>query len=224
MTAPRPSFTTGPSADDAAAEPAPRFERQGKRPRWVRPLVVVLVLLAALFFGSKFFVKAYKVPSPSMNPTIQEGDRLLMRRGGYSPKVGDVVILHPPEAAVSGFGGEQCEAGTPKRGHSCEVPSTSKPAKAAYVQRIVAGPGDKVKMLDGKILRNGAPTADTAFPGCTNDACSFLTYTVPAGHWLTIGDNRPNSDDGRFWGPISADAIGGPVAVRYWPLGRLGKL
>ncbi|MDO9353990.1 MAG: signal peptidase I [Solirubrobacteraceae bacterium] len=205
-----------------APEPAATFTRKEPRRRFLRLLIVPVLLLAVGFAVLRVGFKAYKLPAPSMQPTLEVGDRILMKKGGYDPEVGDIVILHAP-ASVDDFSdpAEGCKGGKPARRRACEVPDDGPRAEAAYVQRIVAGPGDLLKLRDGRVTVNGVPERVTGLPACQND-CTFQGFEVPAGHWFTLGDNRGNSSDGRYWGPLNRAAIDGPVVARYWPLERLG--
>lgn len=219
MTAPVPPSPADPSA---AASGPPSFERAKPRRRWLRLLAIPVALVFVVWVGVVLFFKPYSVPSPSMRPTIVEGDRILVREGDHTPKPEELVVLRPP-ATADDFE-KACESGEPEEGLACATPSKAGRATQSFVQRIVGSPGDRVEMQDGRVLRNGRPTDDAGFDPCDDPYCSFAPITVPAGHWFTLGDNRGNSVDGRSFGPIPTDAIVGPVRFRYWPIDRLGGL
>jgi signal peptidase I len=87
------------------------------------------------------------------------------------------------------------------------------------LKRIVAGPGDLVSIRDGRTVVNGVISAEPFIAPCqVAAACSFpMPVRVPARHYFVLGDNRGESDDSRFWGPIPVDSIVG-VVVRCQPL------
>lgn len=217
-----PAADPSSPTDPATTGSGPRFEREKPRRRWLRWLAIPLVLLLVLVFVAGTFLKPYKVPSPSMTPTIQPGDRILAGRDAGEPEVEQVVVIRPPADADDLE--SACAGGVPDEGTACEVPSKVARGKQSFVQRIVGGPGDRIELRDGRLLRNGRPTDDAGFAACTDVVCTFAPITVPRGHWFTLGDNRGNAVDGRFFGPVPTAAIVGPVRARYWPPDRLGGL
>jgi signal peptidase I len=188
--------------------------------------VIVAVALGLALAIQAFLVKPYRIPSESMVPTLQVGQRVLVNRIGNrfgDPKVGDILVFHPPTGADSDTCGD-----TPKQGQACDRP-TSKPSNVNFIKRVVAGPGDTIFIRDGHVFRNGKRESDgyisKTCQGTDNRGCNLpVPITVPAGHWFMMGDNRGQSDDSRFWGPIPRDWIIGPAFATYWPPDRIGLL
>jgi signal peptidase I len=182
------------------------------------PLAVFLV--ASQVVGSLWF-KPYRVPSGSMEPTIQIGDRILADRHDHSPHVGDVVIAHPPVGAV------ESRCGIP-RADGAKAPcarATPELSDVVFIKRVVAGPGDTIAFRDGLVVRNGHPVSEPYARSCTDAICEMPeAITVPKDAWFLAGDFRGESDDSRFWGPVPAKAITGVVRYRYWPLKDAGRL
>lgn len=177
-----------------------------------------------------FIVKPYQIPSESMEPTLDVGQRVLVNRFLYhftDPKVGDVIVFHPPAGAERG---QQCGASGVDRRQSCPRP-TAQRSNDNFIKRIVAGPGDTVAVVDGHPVVNGETVRDepyAKFDSCTPDigqACNKpKPITVPPDHYFMMGDNRGASDDSRFWGPIPRDWIIGKAFATYWPPNRIGGL
>jgi signal peptidase I len=95
-----------------------------------------------------------------------------------------------------------------------------------FIKRIVAGPGDTVFIREGRAFVNGKRQADNFTTPCgQGSGCNLeQPITVPAGHWFMMGDNRGESDDSRFWGPVPTDWIIGPAFATYWPIDRIGGI
>jgi signal peptidase I len=92
--------------------------------------------------------------------------------------------------------------------------ATSRDATVAFLKRIVAGPGDRVAIRAGRVIRNGKPTRESFVTPCHGRAagCDLpRSLTVAAGRYYVLGDDRGASDDSRFWGPVRAKAIVGRV-------------
>jgi signal peptidase I len=167
-----------------------------------------IVITTASPQGSHSLLGVYRVPSGSMEPTYPIGDRIELESA--APRVGDVVVVHPPEGAAE----ERCGASAPitPGGAAC---SKSGPSDASIklLKRVVAGPGDTVKIIEGHVIRNGKRESDSYIKPCPGVAeCNFpVAITVSAGHWFLVGDNRGESDDSRFWGPVPTSWIVGIV-------------
>jgi signal peptidase I len=182
------------------------------------PLAVFL--LASQVVGTLWF-KPYRVPSGSMEPTIEIGDRILADRHNRSPHVGDVVIAHPPVGAV------ESRCGDPRRDDAKAACARATPelSEVVFIKRVVAGPGDTISFRDGLVVRNGRAVSEPYARSCTDAICELpKAITVPRGAWFLAGDFRGESDDSRFWGPVPTKAITGVVKYRYWPLKDAGRL
>jgi signal peptidase I len=182
------------------------------------PLAVFL--LASQVVGTLWF-KPYRVPSGSMEPTIEIGDRILADRHDRSPHVGDVVIAHPPVGAV------ESRCGTPRRDDAKAACARATPelSDVVFIKRVVAGPGDTISFRDGLVVRNGRPVSEPYARSCTDAICELpQAITIPKGAWFLAGDFRGESDDSRFWGPVPTKAIAGVVKYRYWPPKDAGRL
>jgi signal peptidase I len=186
-------------------------------------LVVIVAVALGLALGIQaFLVKPYRIPSESMVPTLQIGQRVLVNRIGSrftKPSIGDVTVFHPPA------GSETNQCGAPQEdGQPCGRPTPGR-SDVNFIKRVVAGPGDRVSIDDGHVVLNGKRQREpfARFAGCSNGDCDFpREITVPADHWFMMGDNRGASDDSRFWGPVPRRWIIGGAFATYWPPDRIG--
>jgi signal peptidase I len=188
--------------------------------------VLIVVIALALAFGIQaFVVKPYRIPSQSMVPTLIIGQRVLVDRLGNdfeNPHIGEIVVFHPPEGAVNQD--PTCGVAiTPTQ--ICSEP-TPQEASVNFIKRVVAGPGDTISISNGHVILNGKLQKETFTAPCDGGTgCNLPTpITVPAGHWFMMGDNRGQSDDSRFWGPIPKKWIIGDAFATYWPIKRIGGL
>lgn len=192
----------------------------------VELVVTIAVAIGAALLIQAFLVKPYRIPSASMVPTLEDGQRILVNRLATHPGVGDVVVFHPPAGADSAFG-QQCgdlQQG-PGRAQPCDRP-TERASSETYVKRVVGLSGDTLRISHGDVYRNGVREAGAYVQACTDPAiCTFSqTITVPKGDYYMMGDNRGNSDDSRYWGPIPQAWIIGTAFFTYWPPSRIGTL
>ncbi len=157
-------------------------------------LVVALIIQATLF-------QAFFIPSESMQSTLVEGDRVLVNKltdSAGEVSRGDVVVFgRPPN----------------------EPPSDIED----LIKRVVGLPGDTVEGRDGIVYIDGAPL-DEGYLDDGTITSEFGPVVVPDGHLFVMGDNRGNSRDSRFFGPIDGDLLVGRAMVIVWPLGRMGGL
>jgi signal peptidase I len=188
---------------------------------------VIVALAIGLALGIQaFVVKPYQIPSESMEPTLDIGQRVLVNRVftrlGADPSPGDVVVFHPPQGALDG---DKCGAPT-ETGQPCSEP-TSDEADENFIKRVVAGPGDTLKIENGIPIVNGEPfEGDWEIRPCRGQStCDFPhEITIPPDHYFMMGDNRGASDDSRYWGPVPRDWIIGQAFFTYWPPDRIGIL
>jgi signal peptidase I len=191
--------------------------------------VVIVALALALAFGIQAFViKPYHIPSGSMEPTISIGQRVLVDRLGndfFHPSVGDIVVFHPPVGAAEGGDGV-CGVQQPPN-EPCPKP-TPKESNVSYIKRVVAVGGDTIAIIGGHVILNGKRQREhfASFAGCQGDpTCTYVKpIKVPAGYYFMMGDNRGDSADSRFWGPVPDAWIIGEAFATYWPPDRIGIL
>jgi signal peptidase I len=184
---------------------------------------VVATALALALLIQAFVVKPYRIPSGSMIPTLSIGQRVLTNRLINHPSVGDIVVFHPPQGAdptppvcgVSNEGsGHQQACGTP----------TAEESTQTFIKRVVGGPGDRIQVVDGHVIRNGVREKDPYIEPCGSDSsCNFPSpVVIPPGDYFMMGDNRGASDDSRFWGPVPDKWVIGVAFFTYWPPDRIG--
>jgi len=194
-------------------------------------LVVIVVVALGLAIGIQaFIVKPYRIPSGSMLPTLHINQRILVDRIGNdfsSPQIGNIYVFHPPKNYAEGCAnpneGENSEGQVNAR--PCDIAQTQASSET-FVKRVVGLPGDRISIRDGKVILDGKPERAPYIAPCGGaSSCSFPgTITVPAGEYYMMGDNRGESDDSRFWGPIRSSWIIGRAFFTYWPPDRIGTL
>lgn len=191
-------------------------------------LVVIIAVALGLALGIQaFIVKPYRIPSGSMEPTLAVGQRVLVNRLGMvfsDPHVGEIAVFHPPRDAdreICGPTPHVIKLG----GAACAAPETVQ-SSTNFIKRVVAGPGDVISIVEGHVIRNGVREQDSYIKACgASPECSFPTpIKIPPGHWFMMGDNRGESDDSRFWGPVPTGWIIGGAFATYWPIDRIGIL
>lgn len=201
----------------------------------------VLITLGVALGVRQFLVEARYIPSGSMLPGLQIQDRLLVEKLTYrqrSPRRGEIVVFHAPHRfdpvlkTAHSAGPLRCALVNLPLVNS--VPGLQQPACDAYIKRVVAVAGDRVVVNPrGEVSVNGRRLHEPYVSRyCPVDSlgmgpCRTLNAVVPPKHVLTLGDNRGNSWDGRFW-PGSAflpeDQIIGRAFWRFWPLNTAGTL
>jgi signal peptidase I len=188
-------------------------------------LVLIVAVALGLALGIQaFLIKPYRIPSESMVPTLEVGQRVLVNRIGNrfsDPEIGEIVVFHPPHGADT----NTCATVHREDGQACDRPS-GKASDVNFIKRVVAGPGDRIFIKDGHVYRDGKRASEPFAAPCDGgSACNLpVSITVPPGHWFMMGDNRGESDDSRFWGPVPKEWIIGGAFATYWPPGRVGLL
>jgi signal peptidase I len=184
-------------------------------------LTLVMAILIA-YAAQAFVVKPYRVPTVSMVPTLEPGDRVIADRLSLDfrdPTRGEIVVFHPPA----------CVRGENSQG-VCDTNDRTRrvgPAADTFVKRVIGLPGELiwakgghvwVKPAGGKPIRLVEPYLHGS------RTAAFPRTLVPAGCFFMMGDNRADSLDSRSWGcEPRADMIG-IARLRYWPIDRLGIL
>ena len=193
-------------------------------------VVTVAVAVGLALLIQAFVVKPYRIPTGSMLPTLVMGQRILVNRMDTDPGIGDVVVFHPPHGADLGSG--QCanaQQGFMADGDALAQPcdrSLASESEQTFVKRVVGLPGDVLRIAGGHVIRNGRREPDAYITACGGVAeCTFSrSIRVPAGDYYMMGDNRGDSDDSRYWGPVPQRYIIGVAFFTYWPLDRIGVL
>lgn len=192
-------------------------------------LLIVLVALGLALLIQAFLIKPYRIPSASMEPTLNVNQRILVDRLGIttgSPKVGEIMVFHPPRNyGVCANANQGDDVAGQADAQACDV-AQRKHASVTFVKRVVGLPGDRLSIRNGRVVRNGVPEPDSFTIRCDGSpACNFpRTIVVPRGDYYMMGDNRPDSDDSRFWGPVPRSWLIGQVFFSYWPPDRIGAL
>ena len=185
--------------------------------------LIIAVALALALGIQAFFVKPFRIPSASMEPTLDIGQRVLVSRVNYhfgDPSRGDVVVFKPPAGADNNSCGKEAE---PNNGRACSRPTRGK-SDQNFIKRIVAVEGDRLKVLGGRVYINGK-RQDEPFiePDTTCPICNLpREITIPPDHLFMMGDNRGESADSREWGPVPEDNLVGQAFFTYWPPKRVG--
>jgi signal peptidase I len=193
-------------------------------------LVVIVASALLLALGIQaFIVKPYRIPSGSMEPTLTINQRILVDRIGShfsSPQIGDIMVFHPPADYTACADPRQGAAaeGQPN-GQACDVVQKQE-SSVTFVKRVVGLPGDRLRIVNGHVILNGKREADSfTIPCGTSAICNFpKTIVIPKGDYYMMGDNRPDSEDSRFWGPVPKAWLIGKVFFTYWPPDRIGFL
>ena len=191
-------------------------------------MIVALALGLALLIQA-FLIKPYQIPSGSMEPTLDIKQRILVNRFIYhltTPEAGDMVVFHPPVGADDGASRKCAVDRKPLQPCPQALPDKS---KDTFVKRIVAGPGDTVAVKEGIPIVNGVPEPPDGYEitpcNVGGSGCDLPeAITVPEGHYFMMGDNRGQSFDSRFWGPLPEDWLIGKAFATYWPPNRIGGL
>jgi signal peptidase I len=202
--------------EDSTGPPRHARHREDRRPDHVRSIVEwVAVIVGALVVAlvvKTFLFQAFYIPSASMEPTLEKGDRVLVNKLSYDVhdvNRGDVVVFELPEDKIGPDGIKD------------------------LIKRVVGLPGDAIETRDGVVyvndrrldepyLSDGTRTGD---PTNGNNP-AIDRQVVPDGTVFVMGDNRSNSHDSRYAdrGPIPIDSIVGRAFILVWPPGKIGSL
>lgn len=192
-----------PGAERRAAPAHARHGNEREEPsllRWLGELVLMVALAFVLATGIRtFIVQPYVVPTGSMIPTIEIGDRVIANKFVYrfeQPKPGDIVVLDDPTGSVP-----------------------------TLIKRVIAVGGQTVDLVDGKVVVDGVPLDEPYTHGLPSEPQTVaLPYTVPAGSVWVMGDYRTNSQDSRYFGAVPLKEVRGKAVFRFWPPDRIGPL
>lgn len=164
--------------------------------------IIVIALGLALFIRA-FVAEPRYIPSDSMVPTLQIGDRLVVEKVSYyfqSPATGNIVVFDPPpQLQIQGFTKDQ-----------------------AFIKRVIGQPGQTVGIKNGRVYIDGQPLSEDYI--AEPPTYQWGPQQVPEGHVFVMGDNRNNSNDSHIWGFLPKQNIIGRARFRFWPLERMSSL
>jgi signal peptidase I len=161
---------------------------------WVRDVLETLLLAAVIFVLVNTLTGRYEVQSISMEPTLHEGQYLIVSKLSYwlrPPQRGDVVVLDPPDQRST-------------------IP---------YIKRVIGLPGDHIQVRDGRVWIDGVALNE---PYVSGPALYQEDVVLAEDEYLVLGDNRNNSSDSHVWGALPRENILGKAVFRYWPPEKWG--
>jgi signal peptidase I len=184
------------------------------------PGLILMAFVLALIIRT-FLFQAFFIPSPSMEPTLQQGDRVLVNKIPYyfhDPRRGDIIVFEnpnpeavPDRGVVSGFFHWLFQG-----------LGFQQPENEDFIKRVIGLPGDVVEGKKGGVYINGERLDE---PYLTQKTQPFAAKTVPEGKLFVMGDNRGNSLDSRFsLGFVPIDKVIGKAFIKIWPPSRFGLL
>jgi signal peptidase I len=222
---PRESEQLPPAVDQMASVetgvPAESATMPKKR-SGLRETIETLILAVLIFFGVRQFVLNFQVDGESMFPNLHNGEMLLVNRHAYedynlSSLVNWIPGVDIDDHTVTPFGDVE-------RGDIIvfNPPNDDKP----YIKRIIGLPGDEISFANDHVYVNGVEVQEDHIVDVTRCPTSNCQrpITVPEGNVYVLGDNRDNSDDSRYFGPVPIDDIIGKAMFTYWPLDEVGRV
>ena len=163
----------------------------------------VLIALTLACLIRVFIAEPRYIPSESMFPTLETGDRLVVEKVAYKfhqPAKGDIIVFQPPERLrILGYEKNQ-----------------------AFIKRAIAKAGETVAVKDGMVYVNNQPLTEEYI--AAPPAYELIPVTVPEGQLFVMGDNRNNSNDSHIWGFLPMENVIGHAVFRFWPLERVGTV
>jgi signal peptidase I len=184
-------------------------------------LVLVIALLIAIVIRT-FVAQAYLIPTDSMQPKLDVGDRIVVDKLSYvlhGPRRGDIVVFDSPLRPPSDH------AALPVRmfRRGLEAVGLRQPDTDTLVKRVVALPGETVAGRNGRLLVDGKPLAEPYLAAGTVTS-TFGPERVGDGKLWVMGDRRGTSRDSRNFGPIPRGSVVGRAGLKLWPVSELGRV
>ncbi len=198
--------------------------------------IIIAIILALLF---RFYVGVPTVvKNVSMNPTLIEGQRLILNRWvrttSKMPERGDIVTIEEPDQNKlyiqeedANFANPVAIYNSPDGGIDGFVYNVLEIGKTSFIKRVIGLPGDHIEIKDGKVYINDTELDEPYLKdNVKTEAVQgvFTNIVVPQGTVFVMGDNRGNSTDSRHFGCIPLEKIESKVLVRFWPLNLMGKV
>lgn len=169
---------------------------------WENVKAIIIALVAA-FLIRVFIAEPRYIPSDSMYPTLEIGDRIVVEKVSYyfhSPQPKEIIVFHPPELLQSfGYDAEQ-----------------------AFIKRVIADSQETIAVTEGNVYVNGTKLKEPYI----NESPHYQLppLAVPENQLFVLGDNRNNSNDSHVWGFLPEHQVIGRAVFRFWPLDRIGLI
>ena len=179
-----------------------REREKKKRKSGILEFLVIMLVAFVLVFGliRPFVVEAFRIPSESMVPTLEVGDRVLANKFIYrftEPARGDVVLFDSVEEG----------------------------SEDTLIKRVAGVEGDEIRVQGGTLFVNGEPQDEPYLNQYVPDQSTpYGPETVPKDHVFVLGDNRGNSGDSRVFGPVPVENIKGEGFLVFWPPAHIGPV
>jgi signal peptidase I len=169
--------------------------------KWGENIIILVLALGLAFVIRTFVAEPRYIPSESMFPTLEIGDRLIVEKLSYHshpPHRGDIVVFAPPpQLQEQGYLEEQ-----------------------AFIKRVIGLPGNTIEIKNGHVYVDQELLTETYIAEAPTYAMSPMV--VPPNQLFVMGDNRNNSNDSHVWGFLPQSNIIGHACFRFWPIDRFG--
>jgi len=208
--------------------PAETAASDGSGRKWlslaIEIAVLFLIALVIAIFLQAFAIKAFEIPSPSMEPTLMEGDKVLVERVTLHfdhPNRGDIIVFrfNPSDPANLTRGSNFLSRDLDLLAETMNITHQD---SSPFIKRIIGLPGETVEMKDGTVYINGQVLEEPYKH--VKDNYTGGPWLVPNDSVFVMGDNRPNSNDSRRWGFVPFGAIMGRGIAIWWPPSRWSGL
>ena len=159
----------------------------------LRQVLAVVLIAIGVFLLSRATVQSSVVVGGSMEPSFEDGQRLLINKAVYhfrEPQRSEVIVFHPP----TGRGPD-------------------------FIKRIIALPGDTIEIKEGAVYINDRATDEPYIKAAPS--YTMTSREIPEGEYFVLGDNRNNSNDSHSWGTLPQENIIGKVWISIWPPGTI---
>ncbi|WAL61955.1 signal peptidase I [Thermocoleostomius sinensis A174] len=211
----RSARPANPMSQPNSADRPPAVAQHNQPPKhtenpWTEALKTIGLSLVLALGIRHFVAEARYIPSESMVPTLEVNDRLIVEKISYlfnPPQRYDIIVFIPPEAA-----GQACLG----------LASPGGRIKDAFIKRVIGLPGEEIAVRNGQVFVNGQPLQENYISAPPN--YQWGPQVIDDNSYLVLGDNRNNSCDGHFWGPVPRENIIGRAVFRFWPPGRVGGI
>ncbi len=192
---------TNPKSQPESTSPQPLLMQWWQQ--WGENIKILILALGLAFLIRTFIAEPRYIPSESMLPTLEIGDRLIVEKLSYYthlPQRGDIVVFEPPpQLQKQGFLGDQ-----------------------AFIKRAIGLPGNTIEVKNGHVFIDRQLLTEAYIAEPPNYLMSPIV--VPPDQLFVMGDNRNNSNDSHIWGFLPTTNIIGHACFRFWPLERLGGM